>query len=177
MIAKTITEKLAGTTDGRRALGGFLRSLGEVSSLVQGQVPASSVKIARDFQKNPKSSSHAPLMLHSSGTAAPQTTKAPRSGNGLNVLFQELEASEKLEPTTGLEPVTYALRSRPRDSGNSPESLPSYRDLPDEVVQISQEIAENISVILHCAENACSANAPRGPDGSRGRSRRRGGSP
>ena len=85
-------------------------------------------------------------------------------------------AGLKVEPTTGLEPVTYALRSQRQGSANTLKSQPSRQRLPEAVEQISQEIAENISVILRCAQSACSANAPRGPSRPDGRSRRRGGS-
>ena len=81
-----------------------------------------------------------------------------------------------MEPMCGFEPQTYALRKRGPNSPNPSESLKSNSESPRGVEQISQEIAEKISVILQAARSACSANAPAAPSGAVGRSRPRGGS-
>ena len=81
-----------------------------------------------------------------------------------------------MEPMTGLEPVTYALRRRSQKLDNLPESLESGKLLPEEVERISQEVAGKILIFLQLTRSLCSANAPQDPKGLRGRSRRRGGS-
>ena len=78
-----------------------------------------------------------------------------------------------MEPMCGFEPQTYALRKRGPESANPSESLTSDSETPLGVEQISQEIAEQISVILRAAQSACSANAPVAPSGPVGRSRDR----
>jgi integrase len=112
LIAQTITEALADTADGQRVLGDFVRSLRDVSAAVQAQDPATSGEKSRDIHKDSKNSSHAPLMLHASGKAGSINEKTPTPDSSLRVSLSRLGVGRVMEPTSGLEPLTYALRKR-----------------------------------------------------------------
>ena len=99
-LASTLTQSLSGTIAGREALAALSRKVSELSSDIQIGSPTTA-----------EDPSFATLMLRMGLYPSPATCALNDKGPTITCESDILD-SEKMEPMSGLEPLTYALRKR-----------------------------------------------------------------